>query len=89
MTGVCDAEKWREIDVNEYVVDYLANKPEPAKSNNFVNEMYKSIKPDDDKMRIALLTDFHVDYDYTAGMSNECTQILCCRSASGLPKDPT
>ena len=40
-------------------------------------------------MRIALLTDFHVDYDYTAGMSNECSQILCCRSASGLPKDPT
>ena len=35
---------------------------------------------------VALISDLHVDFDYTEGMSNDCGMPLCCRSDSGLPK---
>lgn len=35
-----------------------------------------------------MVTDLHVDYDYTEGMSNKCDQILCCRTGSGTPEKP-
>ena len=33
------------------------------------------------------MSDLHLDYDYTPGMSNMCGKPLCCRSDSGLPSN--
>lgn len=41
-----------------------------------------------DLIKIALITDLHMDWDYTPGMSNVCGLPTCCRSDSGLPKSP-
>ena len=50
----------------------ISDKSEVARSNDFVDKLYDTIKPDGEKMRIALLTDFHVDFEYTPGASNVC-----------------
>ena len=42
----------------------------------------------DDLIKIALITDLHMDWDYTPGMSNVCGLPVCCRSDSGLPTSP-
>lgn len=34
---------------------------------------------------MVLMSDLHIDYDYTPGMSNNCGKPLCCRSDSGKP----
>jgi len=34
---------------------------------------------------MAIITDLHLDFDYTEGMSNDCGKPLCCRSDSGPP----
>ena len=31
------------------------------------------------------MSDFHVDFDYQEGKSNECSKPVCCRSDSGNP----
>lgn len=31
------------------------------------------------------MSDLHIDYDYTPGMSNVCTRPICCRTESGVP----
>ncbi len=31
------------------------------------------------------MSDFHVDYDYQEGVSNNCGKPVCCRSDSGQP----
>lgn len=36
-------------------------------------------------IKMVLMSDLHVDYDYTPGMSNNCGKFLCCQSDSGLP----
>ena len=38
-------------------------------------------------IKIALMSDIHIDYDYTEGASNVCDRRLCCRSDSGTAKD--
>jgi sphingomyelin phosphodiesterase len=35
-----------------------------------------------------MISDLHMDYDYTPGMNNDCGKPLCCRSDSGLPASP-
>lgn len=37
---------------------------------------------------MALISDLHIDYDYTPGMSNHCGKPTCCRKDSGLPEKP-
>ena len=39
-----------------------------------------------DLFKIALITDLHMDWDYTEGMNSDCGKPLCCRHDSGLPK---
>ena len=33
------------------------------------------------------MSDIHLDYDYTPGMSIDCGKPLCCRSDSGFPQN--
>ena len=49
--------------------------------SNFSTEGRKPIK-------VAMFTDFHIDYDYTPGQSVICDKPICCRSNSGRPSDP-
>jgi len=34
-----------------------------------------------------MLSDIHIDYDYTEGANNDCGRPLCCRSDSGIAKE--
>ena len=39
-------------------------------------------------IKIALFSDFHVDYDSVPGSSAVCDKPICCRSDSGSPSSP-
>ena len=39
-------------------------------------------------IKLALISDFHMDWDYTPGMNSDCDMPICCRSTSGLPSTP-
>lgn len=41
-------------------------------------------KSKDELLKIALISDLHVDWDYTPGYSTECGKFTCCRHESGL-----
>ena len=38
---------------------------------------------------MVLMSDLHLDYEYTAGNSINCGHPICCRNDSGLPADPS
>lgn len=64
------------------------SKTQIARSNSFVNDLYAKYDPKTARkpIKIALMSDLHVDFDYQEGMSNDCGKPLCCRSDSGLPE---
>lgn len=39
--NTCDTDTWRPIDMEEYIANFLLDKPEAAKSNDFVNKLYE------------------------------------------------
>lgn len=62
-------------------------------SNNFVNQLYDDYKKKDASdikkpIKLAMISDLHVDYEYTPGNSNHCGKPTCCRSDSGPPEKP-
>ena len=62
------------------------------KDNNFINNLYKQEKNNfrtkgREPLKVVLMSDLHLDYDYTPGMSNNCGKPLCCRSDSGFPSN--
>ena len=88
MLRVCDQDKWKPIDVEQWVNNKLSEKSEIAKKNNFVDELYKTISDDGERLKVAVITDLHIDYGYMPGMNSHCGRSLCCRADSGLPDKP-
>jgi hypothetical protein len=39
--NLCELDKWHKVDVKDWVNSLLMGKPTAAKSNNFVDNMYK------------------------------------------------
>jgi len=74
------------MDVNEWVHDILKTKPDILKENDFVNKLYEKEKnnfKNRNALKVVLMSDLHLDFDYMPGMSNNCGKPLCCRSDSG------
>ena len=83
---VCDMEGYKKRNMKEEIFEMLAHKPEAAKSNDYVNKMYKANKhKTGEPVKIVSISDLHIDYEYMTGASNNCGKILCCRSDSGKP----
>ena len=71
-----------EQDVDTYVKNLLASKPEIIKSNDFVDNLYKKIASDPnprETVRAIQLSDIHIDFGYQEGAPNECNFPICCR----------
>jgi len=86
-------EDWIKHDVKEDVFKLLNSKPKLAQNNDFVNKLYRDNKskfntPGRETIKIALMSDLHIDYDYLPGANNDCGRPLCCRSDSGMGKTP-
>lgn len=84
---VCDTEKWESIDVNRWVFDKV-NEKNQSLDNNFINNLYKQMENDGIKetVKVVMFSDLHIDYDYEAGASIDCGNIICCRTDSGPAK---
>ena len=72
---------------------WLEQKIPEAKTNDFQNKMYKEKdlahpRPKDELIKLALVSDFHVDYQYTVGKNSQCGKPLCCRGDSGVSPNP-
>jgi len=90
ITEMCPQTKYKKIDVKEWYFYLLNSKPEQIRNNDFVNKLYEKESknfrtPGREPIKIAVISDLHIDFDYTPGMSNRCGKPLCCRSDSGLP----
>jgi len=67
------------------VAKILAGKPEIAKTNDFVNNLYKQglETKKENLIKVALISDLHVDFDYAPGSNTLCGKPLCCREKEG------
>jgi len=70
---VCDTEIYQPRNLEEDIAQILSSKPEAAKSNDFVNNLYRNLKPSKSPIKVALLSDFHVDPEYTEGANTNCS----------------
>ena len=71
----------------------LTEKPEQCQNNDYMNKLYDEHRDQfnsegREPIRVALMSDLHLDYDYQEGMNSDCGKPLCCRSDSGLPATP-
>jgi len=71
----------------------LNSKPDIARSNDFVNNLYKEHRAEFRKagrepIKVAMVSDLHIDLEYTVGANSDCGKPLCCRSDSGPPLTP-
>jgi hypothetical protein len=87
--NVCQSLDYNPRDLREDVFDILQSKPEIAKSNDFINKLYDSNRDKfntkgRETIKIAMMSDLHIDYNYVEGNDNECGKILCCRVDSGV-----
>jgi len=68
----------------------LHKKTDLAHSNDYVNNLYSENKErlsainKDDLIKVVMMSDLHMDWDYLEGADNSCGKPLCCRSDSGL-----
>ena len=60
-------EGYVKRDLKKEVMAMLASKPKVAKSNDYVNKMYKENKNlgTNKPIKIVAISDLHIDYDYT------------------------
>lgn len=71
----------------------MDKKGEVAKKNDFVNSLYETnskhfYEEGRKPIKLALISDLHIDYDYTPGFDNDCGKPLCCRKDSGIAPTP-
>lgn len=81
------------MTVHDWIYDRISEKVPEATSNDFVNNLYKkhdlaNPKSKDELIKIALISDIHMDFDYTIGANSDCGRPLCCRSDSGINPNP-
>jgi hypothetical protein len=90
---LCERGDWVSRNQKQEVFNLLSNKPELAKSNDFINNLYKENradfrKPGREPIKIAMVSDLHIDLEYTEGANSDCGKPLCCRTDSGpAPSD--
>ena len=78
-------EQFQPRNLDQDIQQILSSKPAEAKSNDFINNLYKTLKPTKSPIKVALLSDFHVDPYYTEGANTDCSESICCRPSSGIP----
>jgi hypothetical protein len=63
---VCELDTYERINVESWVQKKLMTKTPEAQSNDFVNKLYAQHDPKTAKkpIKIALMADLHVDFDY-------------------------
>ena len=66
---LCKRDTWEPLDLDQYVNYQLAQKPEIAQGNNFINSLYESESDNFNSsgrelMRFAVLTDTHIEPFY-------------------------
>ena len=87
--GYCDPV-YKELSQDDFVQRVLADKPEHLKSNDFVDNLYSSLKGVSGRktFKAAHFSDVHVDLLYKPGTNKNCNMPLCCREENGYPADP-
>jgi hypothetical protein len=71
--GLCDQDHWELENLDKVVFDLLDSKPQFAKSNNFIDNLYMSSKFDKKPIKVVLISDLHIDYGYIEGANTNCT----------------
>ena len=68
----------------------LSDKPDFLKNNDYVDNLYKSIKGQQNRktFKAVHFSDAHVDLMYTPGTNANCNMPLCCRPENGIPTNP-
>lgn len=91
--GVCKKKHYEFLDPKVEAKRILEDKPDFIKDNNYINQLYKEIKDDEEagveRETILLyhVSDLHFNLNYQEGSSNTCDSLVCCTSSSGEPKN--
>ena len=69
----------------------MSTKPEVLASNDYVNNLYKTIYADPnprETLTLLHISDIHLDMLYKEGTNQYCDSYICCREEFGYPTDP-
>lgn len=85
---MCKQGNYKYYHAEAYANEILKDKPEAMKSNDYLNNLYASIKGQKRKtLKIAHISDPHIDYLYTVGADQKCSNYLCCQPDDGFPSE--
>jgi hypothetical protein len=79
----CSALPTKEI--SDWVTLYLASKPAPLISNNYIDNLYSTVisggaRP---SYNILHISDLNVDYNFVEGAKADCADLVCCQAKHG------
>ena len=85
-------DKYEYLSTEEDVKRIMHDKPDYIRDNNYINNLYKQIRADQDAGRnretlmLYHFSDFHFLLDYKAGSNNDWTGLVCWNEKAGKPK---
>jgi sphingomyelin phosphodiesterase len=90
--GICQPSIYRYLGIESDVKRILSDKPEIIKDNNYINDLYKEIRRDQenginrDTILMYHVSDLHASLRYKAGTNSQCGTFVCWTDDSGTPK---
>lgn len=86
---ICSSTKIHKVIAEDQVAELLATKPVSIQDNNYVNNLYESIKGQTGRpiIRAVHMTDPHYDRYYKEGSDINCNLDMCCRHENGYPTE--
>jgi hypothetical protein len=74
------------LDADDFIKRLVMEKPAIIQDDNYVTNLYKTMEeyPADQLIKVAQVTDTHLDLDYLEGTNVDCGMVLCCRREQGF-----
>lgn len=86
MLDLCSVKSFKKVSAADQVSKLMSEKPAQAQTNDYLNNLYESIKGQTREKIIAVhMTDPHYDHKYTVGSDIVCNLGMCCRPSNGYP----
>jgi hypothetical protein len=87
--GICTHSRIEKIVAEDAVSQLLADKPASIANNDYLNNLYESIKGQIGRPTIKAvhMTDPHYDHLYAEGSDLNCNLEMCCRAVNGFPTE--
>lgn len=80
----CKDHKYKSLSEQDYIDNIITSKPDSLVKDDSIQKLYQKNASPTKTIKVAMITDIHLDLDYVEGAKTECGFIACCRAVNGF-----